>query len=244
MNKGQGKIENDKSQNNTVSNRQIFYESLVSNEKQYLEKELRADITNRQASPTISGWMFFRWLLEQFETIRTSPPPSTLIYSLEFLLGKTTTNGLFKELGETGNREIYLKSILEDTGQDYKKNVDILALASACKIYIKNHINFFDPEIADKLNEAWANGTDPGLKTFIVKRLPFIMENRVVFKLIRELIYKLDANRDESHMDIGKSIKIWARLVIPDNISTNKCEEILRYLLKVDFDYVPLSFYK
>ena len=210
----------------------ILFESLVDNEKTYLRNVLDTQLFKGPNSYEYPCAVFFRWLIKQFETIKVPAAPSTLLYNLEFLDKKTHMKELFEKDGSEAKKEMYLNNIAKSKEQQYTEDdIDPLALASASKEYIKNNVKFFDTQSVEKMNELYQNGANRDDRGFFMERLPFIMMNRSVFKLIKGLVVKLDSNQDETNMPLTKSIKIWADVVMPKKLDEEKRSDALRDLL-------------
>ncbi|ELA41586.1 uncharacterized protein VICG_01334 [Vittaforma corneae ATCC 50505] len=221
----------------------ILFESLVDNEKEYLKNNLRSSLFEDERTYSYPCSVFCRWLVKQFERIHTHAPSATLLYNLEFLDRKTKAKGLFDCNGSDEKKEAYLSNIIKCKEQKYKDDMDIHALASASKTYIKNHIKFFDAQIVGRLNELYQSDSNRNDRLFFMERLPFIMMNRTVFRLIKGLVLKLDANKKETGMSLDKSIKAWSNAIIPCEVHEEKREAVLKDILNAEFDYVPLGFY-
>lgn len=228
---------------NVSGSDRLLFESLVDNEKEYLVNNLRSALFEDEKAYSYPCTVFCRWLIKQFEEIQTPAPSATLLYNLEFLDGKTSMKGLFDSGGSDEKREAYLSNIVKGKEQKYKDDMDVHALASASKAYIESHVEFFDTQTVGKLNELYQSNSNKNGRQFFMARLPFIMMNRTVFRLVRGLILKLDSNKAKSGVGLEKSIKIWTNVVLPSEIHEEKRAKILEDMVAAEFDYVPLSFY-
>lgn len=225
-----------------VPSDKILFDSLVSNEREYLQKVLKSKMFGDYEISENACVEFFNWLLEQFERIRLVTPSPTLTYNLEFFCKITHTRHLFEHPGDESKREIYLKRIVDQAEENYEADdLDIFSLADASRKYIKQNVIFFDSRTIKELSRIYDSQEDHERKQLFMEMLPYTMNHRNVFKLIRELIMKMDKNTDG--ISAEEFIPLWSEAIIDHEMPKDKKNEILSDLVGQDFDYVPLRFY-
>ena len=107
---------------------------------------------------------------------------------------------------------MYFNNILKKVEEDYEnEEIDIHSLAMATKKYIKENVRFFDQRVYGKIYDTYLKNQD---KSFLLQRIPFLMINRMVFKLVVNIIDELDKNKIDSGVDRKASLKIWADSLI------------------------------
>lgn len=212
----------------------ILFESLVDNEKEYLKNILLGDIFQNQNNYNYPCSVFCNWIVTQFDTIKILAPSPVLIYNLEFLNNHSNINNINinSDQDYESKQEEYYNNIIQGTEQDYNSNLNINSLIYASKRYIKTHVTFFNNQLIQKVNEVYQENSKNEDREFLIERLPFLLANRTVFKLVKGIVSK-----SENFIDF------WYDSVIPQEINENKRIEVFKDLLNTDFDYVPLRFY-
>lgn len=218
----------------------ILFESLVGNEREYLTKTLKAQMLEKPNDFACSCGSFARWLSTQFRRITIPQISSTLIYNLDFLKKNCTLADLFTKEGDNAKKAKYFESIAQCLPINYEEgDMDIYALASASKEYITTEVSFFDEDLTNKMNEVYRN-KDEDKKKMFMERLPFMMDNRSLFKVIKELCEEFEK---KSSLTKNDTIKIWVDAVLPDTIEVEFRDSIMKDTFLVSLDKVPLSFY-
>jgi hypothetical protein len=222
----------------------VLFDSLVENEKTFLKNKLKCSLYENFYESSNPCLNFYRWLVSQFKKMKNQEASSTLISNLEFLLenccnkkGKPTDNSNFSDLftkgGDSGKMEKYSLNIQSANLEDYSnKELDVYALAYACKNEIKTNLKFFSKDLEAKLIET--NNKEA------IEKAPFLMAHRNVFKLVKELIFKLDQNNS---VEFNRSLNVWADIICKFEVVKEKKVEILKKLLETEFNYVPNSYY-
>lgn len=223
----------------------VLFESLVDNEKAYLDGILRAKVFKRQSSHANPCAVFLRWLLRQFETISTKATPPALIYNLEYLKKKISTEGLFEKKGTPEKESEYLTKLRNNVNMNLDDtDIDDLALAQACKGYMRTDVDFFDQETVRCLQELYRQGAPSEEREAFMARLPFIMQNRMAFRAVKEIIAEQDEKKEKSQVTLERSIEMWSKAVLPEEVERQTREAVLKDLLDAEFEYVPLAFYE
>lgn len=220
----------------------VLFDALVDNEKEYLKKILRSKLLREEIAQRNPCAIFFTWLIKQFRKVNKAAPPPALIYDLEFLEKAEKPGKLCETGGSPQKADEYFETIHNRGVQNYEEELDLLALASACQAYIRNHVEFFDSEIAARMNTLYREDATEEERKFFLDRAPFVMMNRTVFRLVKELLLKLDKNKDG--VKLKKSVELWADMMIPEAVDRDSRRKVLKDLLAVEFDNVPLSFYE
>ncbi|KAM0680095.1 hypothetical protein GINT2_001788 [Glugoides intestinalis] len=217
----------------------ILFESLVGNEREYLTKTLKAQMLGKPNDFACTCGSFGKWLSKQFQKITVPQVSSTLVYNLEFLKKKSTLTDLFTKEGDKSKEVEYFKSIVECQPINYENDaLDVYALALASKEYVKKEVTFFDKELSRKMTEVYKNKQEE--KRVFVERLPFMIDNRSLFKIIKDLCEEFEK---KSSLTNEALIKIWSGAVFPDTIDPELHAPMMKDILLADFDKVPLSFY-
>jgi len=220
----------------------ILFESLVDNERSYLCDVLRSKIFNKQRVHLNPLTSFIKWLPRQFETISTKPTQPSLIYNLEHLKKKINTEGLFERKGRPDTESEYLSRIRKGINMNLEDaEIEDLALAQACRGYIRADVEFFDHEINNRIKEIYGQDTVQSDRAFFAARLPFIMQNRMAFRLIRDLVHE---QAERSKVSLERSIELWSSTVLSEELERQTREAVLKDLLDAEFEYVPLAFYE
>lgn len=226
---------------NSVGNR-IYYDSLVENEKDYLRLLLSSKVYNDSRSSS-ANFQFFKWISKQFEANKIFPVSSTLIESLNFLGSKSEVNFLFTNPPNQSKVQSYLDLIKKESKIDYESfELDIFSLAEATKLYIKENVTFFDEDIKSKINSLYETQQNSNDKKYFLERLPFLMVNRDLFKILKDVIIKSSNNMRKSQIKTESPINIWSDAILHDTVSENR-PIIFNDILSQEYDYFPLSFY-
>lgn len=213
----------------------IMFDSLVDNEKEYLSKTIKSELFEDYQVRSYPCSSFINWICRQFEKIKYPQPPSTTIYNLEFLEKVASEKDLLKNEGSPEKKAEYLKTIRSAGEMNYEaEDLDLDALASATKDYIKTDVEFFNKHTTKKMSDLYGKDSKED-RAFFIERLPFIMHNRTTFRYIKNISGKMDSK---------DAVKIWADAVIPEGVAPEKRTQIMSDLLKAEFEYVSTSFYK
>jgi len=222
--------------------RKIFYDSLVDNEKEYLKKILLSKVYNESMN---TRFQFFKWISAQFEAIKIFPVSSTLTESLCFLAEKANTKFLFSNPSNQEKVQEYLKKFSDQTRIDYvSSEFDIFSLAEAAKLYIKEKVLFFDQAILEKMSSLYSGNASQHDKNFVLERLPFIMQNRNTFKILKEIVARNTKNSRDNEAAAKNTINVWSNVILTDAKVKQHSRAILNDLLAQDYDYFSLSFYE
>lgn len=222
----------------TNPNSLILYDSLVSYEKEYLVQNLKDKILENETSS--SNFIF--WFSAQFETMKVTPPSPTLVAALTHLVSKTEVRNLFIIPGNEEKQAEYYSQIKNEEPMEFE-DVDLFSLAKAVFSYVEAEILIFEPAIIEILMNLNYNESNNPQKSFIIKRIPFILQDRDIFILIRKIILDQNKNVRSSSVDIKASTNLWGKMLLKDE-DGRKCSDILHSLVKEDCDYFPLEFYE
>lgn len=223
----------------------VLFESLVDNEKSYLRSLLRSKLFGEENDNSNTCMRFFTWLINQFKTIEKKTPTPTLLYDLEHLENTMDVPEIFHKEGEPGKENEYFGNLRNGKNINFEETeVDELALAQACKKYIRSDVELFDDSSIEKMKMLYSQDASQEERTFFIERLPFIMRNRMVFKQVKSVISKQDANKEESKMPLDESIRLWSDVLVSGDFECKTKEAVLKDLLEAEFEYVPLSFYE
>lgn len=228
--------------NDETQKNKILYDSLFENERQYLRKILNASILGEQQKKDNVCTGFISWMRAQFLEMTAIQPSPTLIYNLEFLQTKAETHDLLVSTGNEERKTEYAKNIKNGQIENYEdERLDIRALGAATKESLKDGVQFFNEEQLKVIEKIYSEG-DENEKRDLAEKLPFLMDNRVVFGLVRSLVELLDKNKERSGVELEKSVKVLADTVFP-TISKNSRREVMRDMLECEFNCVPEKFY-
>ena len=143
---------------------------------------------------------------------------------------------MFVKEGASEKLEKYRDNIESANIESYEGDVDVYALASASR----NEI-FFPKELEGKLLEVYRINCTAEEKRFVIERAPFLMNYRSVFKLVKDILHDLDSKHA---VELNKSINLWADVICRFEKPKERRVEILKDLLQVEFDHIPVSFYE
>lgn len=219
----------------------VLFDSLVESEKNYIQKKLKCKVYDDYHETSNICVNFYRWIILQFEKLRYRDPSSTLISDLEYLQTQTDKVDLFIKEGSSDKTEKYRENIESANVENYENDIDVYALAAACRNEIKTSLVFFTKELEDKLLEVYRLNCTPEEKRFVIERTPFLMNYRSVFKLVKETLHSLDSKHT---VDMNKSINLWADVICRFEAPKEKRVEILKDLMNVEFDHIPVNFYE
>lgn len=242
-------VKNDEKEN---KNDKILFENMIFTEREYLTSRLRAEILE-ETDPNITiccgiELELVEWMKSQME-YDVNPSSNNLVGAMELLIGESSSSKLFLEGGNSRIVDEYVMLFKSDVKYDYEKqrnDLDIPSLAMAVIKYIKDDMAFFDDKLFLKISEAYKYQTR---QRFITERLPFVMMHRDVFETIMEIMKQQMKAVDENQLTENEIIGIWGEASIHgvsgDNFLTKTDKmNVIRDLMKVDFNYVPSSLYK
>lgn len=218
-----------------TSKDKIMFDSLVDNEKEHLRKTIKSELFEDHPVRSYPCSSFIEWIFRQFGTIKYPQPSSTTIYNLEFLQKVAGEKDLLKNEGSSEKKEEYMKTIKSAGEMNYEADdLDLNALATATKDYIKLNVEFFNKHTVKKMSDLYGKDNKED-RAFFIERLPFIMHNRTTFRYIKNIC---------GDMESKDAVQIWADAVVPEGVAPEKRIQIMNDLLKTEFEYVPISFYK
>lgn len=241
QNNSDDKKTNENSKHSNKSGRSVLFDSLVESEKTFIRRKLKYKIYDDYNESSNICVNFYRWIVEQFQKIKYKDASSTLISDLEYLQTQCNLKDLFIQEGAAEKTDAYRSNIESANVENYKDEMDSYSLACACRDEIKTNLVFFTKELEEKLLEVYRLNCTPEEKKFVIERTPFLMNYRPVFKLAKELINSLDS---KNSVEMNKSVNLWADLICRFEAPKEKRIEILKDLLKVEYDYIPVTFYE
>lgn len=239
-------------ENNNPSNenqeKKLAFDSLISVEREHIARKLRREVLNKEQSVSQFCMDFLKWISEQFKKLGTTPPSPILLSNLEFIQNNCSNKGLFVNSGTEELVNLYYNCIENDVEIKYDdENLDIDSLAIATQKYIEKYIKFFEKDIYIKIYDTYKNS---GEKEYIIKRLPFLILNRSIFKEVANIIEKQDELKEQTKVEKTKSYKLWKDTLLNDDLDVNSGvspqikAKILEDLLNAEFEYLSPEFYE
>lgn len=219
-------------QNKEIRRDRILFDSMVENERDSLQHILKCQIYGEDPQSSYPCSVFCGWLVKQLKASKIQPLSPTLMYNLEYLETKKN-NELFTKEGSSEKKNSYLDKIEKDEVIDYEnEEIDLYALAGASREYLLKKAKFFDEKMEKEIKKIYEGG-EKTKKDMLKERMPFIMEQRPVFRLIKKV---------SEPMERKKAIDVWKDVIVPNEITQK--EDVLSDLFDAEFDFVPLSFYE
>lgn len=220
----------------------ILFDSVVDNEKSFIRKKLKCAVFDDYYITSNPCVNFYRWILSQFEKIKYKDPSSTLISNMEYLQTQCDKKELFLREGSTEKIAKYTQNIKSANVEDYTaEDFCAYSLACACRNEIKTNLIFFSPKLEEKLVSVYSQSGNSDEKKTVIDRTPFLMNYRSVFKPVKDIINSMEA---KNTLDTNRSTSLWADVICRFEISKDKRVEILKDLLKVEYNYIPNRYYE
>ena len=224
------------SKESSKENNKIVFSSLSPLEQERLISRLKEQIVDSHSIMNGRCCMFCGWLCGSFLANAAKPAPTVLTQNLEYIENNYAEpddvdepDRIFYEGGDETKIEEYHMAIKENKALDLFE-AEIYSLAIASRRYMEEEIHFIDEGTYRKAVELIKDGQNE----FVIERLPFLMNQRPMVKLI------LERAKEENHKEFYED---WGQVLFKFQENREINGKITQMLTEAEFDEVDEKFF-